>query len=266
MQINSLSPLLKWAGGKRSIVDQIAALYAPHRDCRLVEPFCGGLAIALGLQPETALLNDINTHLINFYRIVQDCDFEFSGENVEAYYYAARDRLNSTKSGSYQEIPDIDYEKAQDFYYLNLAGFNGLCRYNQKGEFNVPFGKRNKLSVCDDFTPYQKAFSRWYFSNDDYKDLNIKDNDFLFVDPPYDCDFTSYSGNDFGWKEQIELADWLDRCPSIPQIACNAATDRIVELYTDRGWNIEIVEMRRSISCNGDRSKAKEMFATKNMR
>lgn len=66
-----LAPPLKWAGGKRWLVPRLAELYAPHRHRRLVEPFCGGLAVALALRPERALLNDINPHLINFYRWVQ---------------------------------------------------------------------------------------------------------------------------------------------------------------------------------------------------
>lgn len=253
--MSSLPPLLRWAGGKRWLAPRIKEMYEPHRHRRLVEPFCGGLSIALELQPDRYLGNDINKHLINFYRRVRDDEFSFFGYNDEAYYCEARNRLNSLDPDS--------YITAQNFYYLNLAGFNGLCRYNRKGEFNVPYGKREKLAICEDFEPYRKQFRHWNFLNRDYLGIGVVYSDFLFVDSPYDDGFVGYSGNAFGWQQQIELADWLDRCPKVPQIATNKATDRIIELYQSRGWSIELVDAPRRISCNGDRNSVKEMLATR---
>jgi DNA adenine methylase len=259
LKTKPLKPLLKWAGGKTRLAPIFQKLYEPHRHRRLVEPFCGGLGVALGLMPDEALLNDINPDLINFHRFL--CGrFEAADiPNTEIDYYKTRDRFNT---GFYNP-----YQKAQDFYYLNLAGYNGLCRYNQKGGFNVPYGFRKKLAICDDFMPYNKAFLYWDFRSGDYQDLEINENDFIICDPPYDSvddkAFTSYSGNKFGWQEQIELANWLDQQPQIPQVACNLATDRIIKLYTDRGWNIEYLEVGRSISCDGNRKKVTEMLATR---
>jgi DNA adenine methylase len=257
LQTKPLSPLLKWAGGKTWLAPRLRELFAPHSHRRLVEPFCGGLGVALSLQPERALLNDINQHLIEFYRWVQTGGFEFYGENTEEYYYLTRDRLNDSPADS--------YFSAQDFYYLNLAGFNGLCRYNRNGKFNVPYGKRKKLAVCKDFKPYSKQFDRWFFINHNYQDLAVLINpdDFLIIDPPYDAGFVGYSGNAFGWEQQIELVDWLGSVPKVPQVLCNLATDRIVKLYRDRGFAIELLEAPRSISCNGDRSKVTEVLATR---
>lgn len=255
MKNKILTPLLKWAGGKRWLAPRLAEIYKPYRQRRLVEPFCGGLAIALGLQPERYLGNDINKHLINFYRHVKLDSFQYYGHNNESYYYEARDRLNSFD-------PTL-LESAQNFYYLNLAGFNGLCRYNKKGEFNVPYGKRKTLSVCQDFEPYTSQFKKWDFEQGSFIEIGaqVEVTDFIIVDPPYDDGFTSYSGNPFGWEQQIKLVDWLDAVPKVPQIACNLATDRIIDLYQLRGWTIELVDAPRSISCNGNRKKVKEMLA-----
>ena len=130
-----LKPPLKWAGGKRWLVPHLLPLWAPHRHRRLVEPCCGGLAVTLGLQPARALLNDVNPHLINFYRwlgrgfaitqpLVNDADA----------YYAARARFNALVRDGRQESA----EAAALFYYLNRTGYNGLCRFNRRGQFNVP--------------------------------------------------------------------------------------------------------------------------------
>ena len=136
-------PPLKWAGGKRWQVPHLKPLWEPHAHRRLVEPFCGGLAVALGLQPEQALLNDANPHLINFYRWVQKgLRVTIQVENDEAVFYAQRERFNALlhagKGGS--------QESAALFYYLNRTGYNGLCRFNSRGEFNVPFGQYKSIS------------------------------------------------------------------------------------------------------------------------
>ncbi len=123
----------------------MARLWQKETRRRLVEPFCGGLAITLGLQPKTALLNDINPHLINFYRFLK-AGLVVDGmrfENKSAAYYASRARFNKLlkqgKAGSPQA--------AALFYYLNRTGYNGLCRFNQSGGFNVPFGSARATST-----------------------------------------------------------------------------------------------------------------------
>jgi DNA adenine methylase len=239
LETKSLKPLLKWAGSKRKFAPIFQKFYEPHCHRRLVEPFCGGLGVAMGLMPDRALLNDINKDLIRFYETVQfNEDFKAADiPNTGVAYYMVRDRFNHIKNR--EQV----YWASQDFYYLNAAGYNGLCRYNGSLGFNVPYGKRKKLSIIEDFTLYHKAFKNWEFKNSQYQYLSIEDNDFIVCDPPYDSEndkaFTAYSGNTFGWQQQTELADWLDRCPKVPQVACNLATDRIIQLYTDRGWDIK---------------------------
>src|SRR5688572_26999849 len=122
----SLRPPLKWAGGKRWQVPFLRPLWEPHSHRRLVEPFCGGLAVALGLGPDTALLNDANPHLIHFYQWLQrGLRVDMRMENDEELFYAHRDRFNQLlRNGMAQTA-----EAASLFYYLNRTGFNGLCRF-----------------------------------------------------------------------------------------------------------------------------------------
>src|SRR6266404_3078051 len=137
-------PPLKWAGGKRWLVPYVLRLWNPYRDHRLVEPLCGGLAISLGLTPERTLINDINPHAINFYRwLRKGLRICIEMQNEKAHFYASRERFNQMiRLGK----ADSD-EAASLFYYLNRTCYNGLCRFNRKGEFNVPFGRYKKLST-----------------------------------------------------------------------------------------------------------------------
>lgn len=131
-----LNPPLKWAGGKRWIVPYLSPIWQQYRNYRLVEPFAGGLAVTLGLLPKRALLNDINSHLINFYKWVKKgLIIEIPLENDKERYYAYRERFNSLLSNGSAKSK----EAAELFYYLNRTGYNGLCRFNSKGLFNVPF-------------------------------------------------------------------------------------------------------------------------------
>src|ERR1041385_5252848 len=129
-------PPLKWAGGKRWLVPHLLPIWKDHSHRRLVEPFCGGLAVTVSLLPERALLNDGNPHLINFYRwLARGLEVEIPMENKEAQFYIHRARFNELlRSGHGQSA-----EAAALFYYLNRTGYNGLCRFNRSGEFNVPF-------------------------------------------------------------------------------------------------------------------------------
>jgi DNA adenine methylase len=135
VQVVPVRPPLKWAGGKRWLVPHIAEIWERHnKDRRLVEPFCGGLAVTLSLRPERALLNDINPHAVHFYSWLRrglrvDDHLEFA--NSEPLYYRHRKRFNELISNSGVESA----EAAALFYYLNRTCYNGLCRFNSKGEF-----------------------------------------------------------------------------------------------------------------------------------
>ncbi|MBI3948644.1 MAG: Dam family site-specific DNA-(adenine-N6)-methyltransferase [Armatimonadetes bacterium] len=253
-------PPLKWAGGKRWLVPRLREAYAPHRHRRLVEPFAGGLAVALGLRPARALLCDANPHVITFYRWLQrGLTIELAMENEAARYYAARERFNRLLIAGEGEVP----EAAGLFYYLNRTGYNGLCRFNGKGGFNVPFGRYAAIHYTRDFRAYAPILADWRFEQGDFAATALQPDDFIYADPPYDVEFTRYSQEDFRWPDQQRLARWLAAHPG-PVVASNQATPRILDLYAGLGFRIEVLPAPRRIACNGNRQPAEEMLATRN--
>ena len=254
-------PLLKWAGGKRWQVPDLRTLWAAHAHRRLVEPFCGGLAVTLGLAPSRALLNDANPHLINFYWWVQKglvTDIEMANDRV--LFYRHRDRFNellvSGDAGS--------REAAALFYYLNRTGFNGLCRFNRRGLFNVPFGRYGRISYVRDFSEYRDTFAAWTFVSRDVESVPIEPADFVYADPPYDVEFRSYAKDGFDWEHQERTAEWLARHRG-PCVLMNQATRRILKLYRRLGYEVRFLDAPRRISCNGDRTPAREVLAFRNV-
>ncbi len=262
-----LKPILKWAGSKKWLVPRLTELYAPYRDRVWIDPFCGSLALPLAIQPQRALLSDINPYLIDLYQAIKlypkfkPLDLP----NDSQTYYLARAGFNihiANRSNEWER-------QAQLFYYFNHAGFNGLCRFNKKGFFNVPFGKRKQLSYIKDFSDYHRLFNGWSIKRYDYKSTyhpHKYHERFLYLDPPYDSiddkAFTSYAGNIFGWEQQVELIEWANEW-DCPIVISNLATDRIVELYQKAGYSIEYLQAPRSISCDGNRQKVTEVLATR---
>ena len=186
----ALRPPLKWAGGKRWQVPYVRPLWEPFTDRRLVEPFCGGLAVTLGLRPERALLNDANPHLANFYQHLK-AGFRVTAtmENDEQLFYQHRQRFNALLRGGRAATS----EAAALFYFLNRTGFNGLCRFNRQDEFNVPFGRYERIAYARDFSAYRDAFANWTFTTMDVEALQVEPGDFIYADPPYDVEFTQYA-------------------------------------------------------------------------
>ena len=204
---------LKWAGGKYGLSDVINKML-PESE-RLIEPFVGAGSIFLNSDYDKYLLNDINQDLINLYQIIQikpqkfidDARRLFSADNNEAEaYYHLRAEFNATVDKYYRSLL---------FLYLNRHGYNGLCRYNKSGGYNVPFGKYKK--------PYFPEEELWYFAEKSQKAIFICEGyrrtferantgDVIYCDPPYvplskTASFTSYAGNGFGLDEQADLAN-----------------------------------------------------------
>lgn len=259
--VRSVPPPLKWAGGKRWQVPHLLQFWERHSSRRLVEPFCGGLAVALGLRPERALLNDANIHLVNFYQWVKKgLDRSIPMRLDERLFYRHRQRFNKlVHSGDWNTS-----EAAQLFYYMNRTAYNGLCRFNSSGEFNAPFGQYKSINYLDEFDVYRDVFVGWTFSSGDFTKIAIERDDFVYADPPYDVEFTSYSQGGFSWDDQIRAAEFL-AAHSGPTILVNQATERIVALYQDLGFSLSYLDAPRRISCNGDRKPAREVFATRNL-
>jgi len=257
----TLPPPLKWAGGKRWQLPHLRKFWENESHRRLVEPFCGGLAVTLGLLSERALLNDINPHLINFYRwLKRGLNVSIEMSNNQTCFYKYRKRFNELlRSGK-----AATKEAASLFYYLNRTGYNCLCRFNRSGEFNVPFGKYATINYKRNFLPYKGVLGNWEFSNTTFDRLAFEPDDFVYADPPYDVEFTQYSKDGFGWDEQVRTAEWLAK-HSGPVVLSNQATTRIVELYEKLGYRLVMLNAPRRISCTGDRSPAVEVLALRNL-
>jgi DNA adenine methylase len=254
-------PPLKWAGGKRWLVPSLKNLWRPFSNRRYLEPFCGGLAAALGLTPTEAILNDINPHLINFYQQLKSgLRVQIEMRNDEQLYYQHRERFNQLVRNQQTKSS----EAAQLFYYLNRTCFNGLCRFNQSGEFNVPFGTYSTINYETNFDRYIGALKFWDFTNLDVAGLSFAPGDFVYADPPYDVEFTSYSAGGFSWNDQVRTAELLAEHNG-PVVISNQATSRVVALYKSLGFELTYLDAPRRISCTGDRSTAKEVLATRNI-
>jgi DNA adenine methylase len=234
-----MKPFLKWAGGKYRLVDRIqTALPAGNR---LIEPFVGSGAVFLNTSYSTNLLADSNPDLINLFKFLQKEGQEFINycssffipeNNNELIYYQFRKEFNSTS--------DIR-KKSALFVYLNRHCFNGLCRYNSKGGFNVPFGRYSKPAIpVKDMFAFHKKSSQAIFEVADFRATmeQAKKGDVVYCDPPYvplsaTSSFTSYAKGGFGQQEQNDLADMAKKLQSrgVAVIISNHDTAYTNEVY-----------------------------------
>jgi DNA adenine methylase len=257
----ALPPPLKWAGGKRWQLPVLKPLWASHAHRRLVEPFCGGLATTLGLLPARALLNDLNPHVINFYRwLKRGLRIDIALQNSAETFYAHRRRFNALIDDGRHRTR----EAASLFYYLNRTGYNGLCRFNASGEFNVPYGRYGNIRYVTDLMEYREILASWTFTVGDFSNLEIAPADFVYADPPYDVEFTKYAKEGFAWRDQVRAAEWC-AAHSGPVVLVNQATDRICNLYAGLGFQLEFLTAPRRISCTGDRTPTREVLALRNV-
>ncbi len=269
-------PFVKWAGGKRQIVDKLL-MYAPDEFNTYYEPFVGGGALLFELSPKKAVINDSNKELINVYNVLRNeekfkkmCSIlnTYEKNNSEEFYYELRNK--DRNKSSFDRLSD--YKRAGRTIYLNKACFNGLYRVNSKNEFNVPFGKKTKVNTYDIGNLITVSN---YLTMNDIKILNVdfedsvKDaqkGDFIYFDPPYDSEtsiFNSYTEDGFGKEEQRRLAKVYKELSNkgCYVMLSNNNTTLIKELYKD--FNIHIIEAKRSINSNGEkRGKVEEVIIT----
>ncbi|MBC8427517.1 MAG: DNA adenine methylase [Proteobacteria bacterium] len=265
-------PLLKWAGGKRKLLPEIKKRF-PKKHNNYYEPFIGGGAVFFDLIPKNSIISDLNTELINVYTSVRD-DVEgiinilSNCVNDENEYYRIRNMDKSTDSNYSSYIKFTPIQRAARFIYMNRTCFNGLCRYNRSGHFNVPFGKYANPIICDAITlrSCSKALQNTkYIILADYATVtkNAVEGDFIYFDPPYDGTFTSYSGNDFGEKEQTELSNEFRRLDSIGVncLLSNMDTPLIEKLY--KGFKVSQLGITHTIGSKAeDRMKKVEVLIT----
>ena len=207
------------------------------------------------------MLNDLNPHLINFYaQLRRGLVMKIDARYDKSLFYAHRARFNEV----IKDRGAGTAEAAQLFYYLNRTCFNGLCRFNQSGEFNVPFGQYKTVNYATDFAEYRELFSTWYFTNKDVAKLALRPDDFIYADPPYDVEFTTYSAGGFSWDDQVRTAELLAKHRG-PVLLSNQATKRIIDLYRSLKFDLKFLDAPRRISCNGNRQTAREVLAMRNI-
>lgn len=212
-----MKPIIKYRGGKSKEVPNIIP-HIPEFNGRYIEPFFGGGALFFYLEPPRAIINDINYKLINFYKGVKN-DISFLQKelrDLEMLYNRNRlsfdklkkqspiDRVNDDNESLYYEIRDMfndlktkKYTEAALYYYINKTAYSGMIRYNAKGEFNVPYGRYKNFNTSIITEEHSRLLSNTEIYNLDYQKIfdMAEANDFMFLDPPYDCVFSDY-GND----------------------------------------------------------------------
>lgn len=262
--IKLVTPVLKWVGGKRQLLPEIRKRI-PKKYKVYYEPFLGGGAVLFDLQPKKAIVNDLNSELINVYKTIKSFPTELVEElrkfsNDEETFYNIRN-IDRDKT-KYQELSNI--QKAARIIYLNKTCFNGLYRVNNAGEFNSPFGRYKNPNIVNDKTIY--AVSKYFntaditFKNGDFEESikEIQKDSFVYLDPPYDpisktSNFTGYNQGGFSDEEQIRIKNMCDRLNEngIKFLLSNSATPFIKELYKD--YTIDIVSAKRSVNSKADK-------------
>ncbi|MCJ8296254.1 MAG: Dam family site-specific DNA-(adenine-N6)-methyltransferase [Colwellia sp.] len=267
---NKHRAFLKWAGGKYRLCDVISKMLPNER--RLIEPFVGAGSVFLNTDFDEYILNDINQDLINLYKIIQvkpdsfieDARKFFNPEHNQAEtYYQLRADFNASKDSYFRSLV---------FLYMNRHGYNGLCRYNKKGGYNVPFGKYKR--------PYFPEAELNYFAEKSHKATFVcegyrqtfaraENGDVIYCDPPYvplskTASFTSYAGNGFGLDEQADLANAAEEVSengTISVVISNHDTIWTRKIY-EHAVKIKSLKVARTISQNATkRKKVAELLA-----
>lgn len=226
-----LSPLIKWSGGKSDEI-KVFEKHIPTDYDTYLEPFIGGGAVFFHLVPQKAVISDVHTELTDLYRAVGQGrasdihEFMTAHPNEEAEYYRVRDEM----------AVETPLDNAKRFYYLRKTCFRGMLRYNKSGKFNIPYGKYKTMNFTDLQNPrYTELLARTTVLRVGFERIFAEYNspqNFMFLDPPYDSEFTDYGYCQFG-KAEHEL---LAKCFKETQIRCMmiiGKTDFIVDLYRD---------------------------------
>jgi DNA adenine methylase len=285
-------PVLKWAGGKRQLLDEIYARFPESYD-RYHEPMFGGGALFFDLEPGDGTINDTNPRLVNFYEKVRDSpeelieqcrsfehpenepdpsrefsDSDRKGKDVEQYYYQQRALFNRRPYGDeYDEL-----EEAALLLYLNRTCYNGLYRENRSGGFNVPIGRYSNPDWvrADEVRSASEAVQNTEILNRDFEYIidRAEEGDLVYLDPPYEPMsateyFTSYSKEGFGKEDQerlLKTAKELDE-NGVYVILSNSGVT--YNMYDEVGFRVEVEGATRSINSDGtNRGEVNEIIAT----
>jgi DNA adenine methylase len=286
------SPILKWAGGKGQLLDELYARF-PESYNRYHEPFFGGGALFFDLEPDGGTINDTNTRLINFYRQVRDnpsdliercrefrhpesepdgglgySETNHKGKEIKNYYYQQRARFNKRPYVGEVDKP----EEAALLLYLNRTCYNGLYRENSDGGFNVPIGRYSNPDWvrAEKVREASKVLESVKIHNDDFEYILevASENDLVYFDPPYEpmsatAYFTDYSAEGFGKQDQerlLEVAQELDQ-RGVFVILSNSGV--MYEMYDGADFYVEVEGATRAINSDADnRGEVDEIIAT----
>jgi DNA adenine methylase len=248
----SVTPFLKWAGGKRWLAREYPALFETDFD-RYIEPFLGSGAVFFALDPSASLLSDTNAELTGAFGAIRE-DWK-AVRNILANYHKrhCRDLYYETRALT----PSDPFEAAARFIYLNRTCWNGLYRVNQKGQFNVPMGTKTNVLLQDNLSCIAKVLQKAEIRTCDFSDAMAEATlgDLVFVDPPYTVHhnvngFLKYNQKLFTWEDQIRLRDAVVSAVGrgAKVIVSNAAHVSVRVLYKDVG---EIVTLDRSSVISG---------------
>lgn len=268
-----VAPFLKWAGGKRQLLNQIKERM-PKEYNDYYEPFIGGGAVLFELQPEKATINDINTSLINVYRQVKYNTEEFielvnkldseMWEDGKEYYLNIREKYNDKLLKE-----EYDLELAALFTFMNKHCFNGLYRVNKKGLFNVPYNKSRRTSIEEDAVRETARYLKTVnILEGDFEEAckGAKKGDFIFFDSPYaplnPTSFEAYTKEGFDVESHKRLAQLYDK---LTERGCycmltNHNTEFINELYSNKGYRIDVVSVKRMINSDASNRKGEEVI------
>ncbi len=270
-KIGVVKPPLKWAGSKTKLVPKIMGLI-PKDTRRVIEPFAGSAVLSLNAGKRKITLADINKDLLTLYSVIKRSPKALLREletlfiqknNCKEVYLEKRDEFNTGRLSA--------TKRAAIFVYLNRHGFNGLCRYNLSGAFNVPFGRiaTPHLPVNSIIHAHKVLKDATLMCADFRKLLKLAGpNDFVYCDPPYvplsnSSNFTQYASNSFGLEDQIELVQHAKLAASRGAVVAISNHDILQTrtLYEEANEIISF-EVRRTISCDGNnRRSVKELIA-----
>lgn len=255
-----IQPFVKWVGGKRQLFDEIkirikkAGHYSTY-----YEPFLGGGAVLLGIQPKKAIVNDFNVELINAYLVIKN-DVDSLIEELSRYPNTEEDfyKIRSLdRQSGYTNISNIS--KAARLIYLNKTCYNGLYRVNQQGYFNSPYGHYKNPNIVNEIT--LRHLSNYFnknnitFKSGDFEEAlkGVRKGALVYLDPPYaplttTANFTGYTAGGFDVGDQIRLAKICEKMNNhgVKFILSNANVPLIEELYKD--FNKEIVLAKRNVN------------------
>ena len=273
MSVSTVSPFVKWAGGKRQLLPQIKEKM-PEKYNNYFEPFVGGGAVLFELLPSNALINDINRALINAYRQICDAPEAFINavnkldtemwEDGKKYYYSLREHYNDKLMKA-----EYDVELAALFVFINKHCFNGLYRVNGKGLFNVPYNNSRSTSIDEkaimDISKYLRGVT---IIDGDFEEAcqEAKSGDFVFIDSPYaplnPTSFESYTKEGFDIESHSRLANLYDELTArgCYCMLTNHNTELINTLYSNKGYRIDVLSVKRMINSDASNRVGEEVI------